>query len=218
MKALRDRYADEIRRRYPDIPRRVSGYNIDYLLPERGFHVARALVGSEGTCVTVLGARTRLVYSSPARSLLVLGYPDVYSAGDDILDVLDAGPIGLEGIDKRLIDNMTKKNIHPQGVRILPDGEGWLLAEFGGETGEESDQKAQKLVDALKRSRKGKAPSFKLCDDPAEQKTLWLVRESALGATARVPGNPDAWEGWGGFFGSPQRSGESPSRFAETSQ
>ena len=196
LKALRDRYADEIRRRYPDIPRRVSGYNIDYLLPERGFHVARALVGSEGTCVTVLGARTRLVYSSPARSLLVLGYPDVYSAGDDILDVLDAGPIGLEGIDKRLIDNMTKKNIHPQGVRILPDGEGWLLAEFGGETGEESDQKAQKLVDALKRSRKGKAPSFKLCDDPAEQKTLWLVRESALGATARVPGNPDAWEGW----------------------
>lgn len=196
LKALRDKYAEVIRKRYPDIPRRVSGYNLDYLLPERGFHVARALVGSEGTCVTVLGARTRLVYSSPARSLLVLGYPDVYSAGDDILEVLDAGPIGLEGIDKRLVENMAKTNIHPEGVRILPDGQGWLLAEFGGESSEESDQKAQKLIDALKRSRKGKAPSFMLLGDPAEQKSIWLVRESGLGATARVPGNPDAWEGW----------------------
>jgi hypothetical protein len=52
---LRDRYADLIRRRFPRIPRRVSGYNLDELLPENGFHVARSLVGSEGTCVTMLG-------------------------------------------------------------------------------------------------------------------------------------------------------------------
>src|SRR6266699_4718347 len=50
--ALRDRYANLIRERFPNIPRRVSGYNLDQLLPENGFHVARALVGTEGTCVT----------------------------------------------------------------------------------------------------------------------------------------------------------------------
>ncbi len=52
--ALRDRYADAIRTGFPKIPRRVSGYNLPYLLPEHGFNVARALVGSEGTCVMVL--------------------------------------------------------------------------------------------------------------------------------------------------------------------
>jgi len=196
LRALRDRYAGEIRTRYPDIPRRVSGYNLDYLLPERGFNVARALVGSEGTCAIVLQARTRLVHSPPARSILVLGYPDIYRAGDDILEVLDAGPIGLEGMDKKLIDNVAGKNLHPQGLRMLPGGEGWLLAEFGGETRAESEDKAQALINALKRSRKGKAPAFRLFTDPAEQKTIWLVREAALAATARVSGNTDAWEGW----------------------
>jgi FAD/FMN-containing dehydrogenase len=68
LNALRDKYAELIRARYPKIPRRVSGYNLDELLPENGFHVARALVGSEGTCVTILEATTRLVYSPPARS------------------------------------------------------------------------------------------------------------------------------------------------------
>ncbi|WP_162834448.1 FAD-binding oxidoreductase, partial [Amycolatopsis circi] len=49
LRRLRDEYADEIRRRFPDIPRRVSGYNLDSLLPEPGFDVAGLLVGSEST-------------------------------------------------------------------------------------------------------------------------------------------------------------------------
>src|SRR5690348_12968524 len=86
LKALRDKYADLIRQRFPNIPRRVSGYNLIWLLPENGFHVARALVGSECTCVTVLEATMRLVHNPPTRSLLVLGYPDVYHAGDHIME------------------------------------------------------------------------------------------------------------------------------------
>src|SRR5947208_6294167 len=97
MRDLRDRYVKLIRDRYPKIPRRVSGYNLDQLLPENGFHVARALVGSEGTCITILEAVTRLVDSPRARSLVLLGYRDVYSAGDHVVDILNFGPIGLEG-------------------------------------------------------------------------------------------------------------------------
>src|SRR5207248_3687158 len=103
LKRLRDRYADLIRARYPKIPRRVSGYNLDELLPENGFHVARALVGTEGTCVTVLEATAKLVHSPPFKSLLVLGYPDVFSAADHVTEILPFGPTGLEGIDDRLI-------------------------------------------------------------------------------------------------------------------
>src|SRR5207237_268634 len=120
LRGLVDRHADEIRARYPKIPRRVSGYNLDQLLPENGFNVARALVGTEGTCVTVLGARLRLVDSPPERALLVLGYPDVFCAADHVPDVLAHRPIGLEGIDDRLIQDMKAIGLHPEDVRLLP--------------------------------------------------------------------------------------------------
>ena len=121
LKALRDRYADEIRRRYPkNLPRRVSGYNLDDLLPENGFHVARALSGTEGTCVTVLEASLHLVHSPAVKSVLVLGYPDVYSAGDHVAEILEFQPIGLEGLDDVLVDDMKKKGIHPRTSPCCP--------------------------------------------------------------------------------------------------
>src|SRR5579885_559501 len=194
LRALRDRYGDLVRERYPKIPRRVSGYNLDELLPEKGFNVARALVGTEGTCVTVLEATTRLVYSPPARSLLVLGYPDAFSAGDHVMEVLAHGPVGLEGIDSRLVGYMRKKKLHPQDIELLPEGGGWLPVEFGGESKEESDERARRLMDELK--RQDHAPTMKLFDDPAQEHMVWEIRESGLGATAFVPGEPDAWPGW----------------------
>src|ERR1700761_4813343 len=97
LKNLRDKYAELIRKRYPKIPRRVSGYNLDQLLPENGFNVARALVGSEGTCVVILEAKARLVHSPPVRCLAALGYPDIYSAGDHVMEVLAGKPLGLGG-------------------------------------------------------------------------------------------------------------------------
>ena len=90
LRDLRDRYADEIRRRYPkNLPRRVSGFNLDDLLPENGFHVVRALSGTEGTCVTMLEASLHRLHSPAVKSLLVLGYPDVYRAGDHVPEILE---------------------------------------------------------------------------------------------------------------------------------
>jgi FAD/FMN-containing dehydrogenase len=192
--ALRDKYADLIRQRYPDIPRRVSSYNLPQLLPENGFHVARALVGSESTCVTVLEATVRLVESPPVRSLLVLGYPDVYTAGDHIMEVLAHRPIGLEDMDNILVDDIKKKGLHPQDIQLLPDGGGWLLVEFGGQSKEEADDQAHRLMAALQ--QQPNPPSMKLYDDPKQEQHIWLVRRSGLGATARMPGAKDTWEGW----------------------
>ena len=192
--ALRDRVAPLVRERYPRIPRRVSGYNLDELLPENGFQVARALVGTEGTCVTVLEATLRLVHSPPQRSLLVLGYPDVYSAADHIEEVMAAQPTACEGLDDRLIEDMKKKGLHPQDVTILPPGNGWLVVEFGGESKQEADDQAHALMDKLQKTRQ--PPSMKLFDDEQEEKMVWEVRESGLGATAFVPGAAPTWEGW----------------------
>src|SRR5439155_15428376 len=95
LRDLRDRYADLIRERYPQIPRRVSGYNLQQLLPENGFHVARALVGTESTCGTVLEAKLRLVPRPRAKSLLVLGFPSVGESGDAVPFCMEHWPIGL---------------------------------------------------------------------------------------------------------------------------
>ncbi|MGH7965456.1 MAG: FAD-binding and (Fe-S)-binding domain-containing protein, partial [Candidatus Binatia bacterium] len=184
----------------------VSGYNLPKLLPEHGFHIARALVGSEGTCVTILEATTRLVHSPPARLLLVLGYPDVYTAGDHIMDVLAHQPVGLEGIDDVLVDNLKKSGLHPEEVALLPEGGGWLLVEFGGENRPEANNRAHGLMAALQ--KKGSPPAMKLFDDLAQAAKIWEVRESGLGATAHVPGQKDTWEGWEDSSVPPEKLGD----------
>src|SRR3954454_12811382 len=206
MRDLRDRYADDVRSTYPDIPRRVSGYNLDDLLPENGFHVGAALTGSEGTLVTVLEAKVRLVDAPPARSLVILGFKDIATAADHVPEVLEHGPIGLEGMDERLVADMRRKGEHTSDVDLLPEGEGWLLAEFGGETREESDAKAEKMMRSL--GNGSGAPAMKLFDRQAVEMKLWKIRESGLGATAFVPGEEDAWEGWEDAAVPPEREGD----------
>ncbi|MGE5470522.1 MAG: FAD-binding and (Fe-S)-binding domain-containing protein [Bacteroidota bacterium] len=199
-------YGDEIRNRFPAIPRRVSGYNLPALLPENGFNVARALVGSEGTCVVILEAKLRLVEWPPARSLLVLGYPSVYEAGDHVPEIMAAGPIAMEGMDDRLVSDMKATHIHPGYLGLLPEGQGWLVVEFGGQDKEASDGRARALMDKLKGGRN--PPSMKLYDDPKEEGHVWKIRESGLGATAHVPDQPITWEGWEDSSVPPEKLGE----------
>ncbi len=213
-RAVRDflaRYASAIRTGFPDIPRRVSGYNLPALLDEGGPHLARSLVGSEGTLVTILSAKVRLVHSPRARVLLVLGYPSIFEAADHIPEIRESRPIGLEGIDDVLVDDMKRKKLHPERVRLLPEGRGWLLVELGGDTREDAESQARALMSRLERSPL--APSMKLFDDPREAEIVWKVRESGLGATARVPGLPDTWEGWEDSAVAPEKLGSYLRRF-----
>ena len=194
LKRIADRYGEQIRRRFPNIPRRVSGYNLPELLPENGFNVARSLVGTESTCAVTLEATVKLVWSPPGRSLVVLGYPNIYEAGDHVPEILGFKPIACEAIDALLVDNMKIKGLHPRDLKLLPDGRGWLLVEFGGENKSDSDDQARRLMDSLKKHRD--APAMKLYDDPGQEHLVWEIRESGLGATAWVPGEPVTWEGW----------------------
>ena len=205
LKKIVDANADRVRARYPRIPRRVSGYNLDELLPENGFNVARALVGTECTCVIVLEAKTRLVHSPPARSLLVLGYETIYDAADDVPRLLEYKPIGLEGFDDLLVGHMRAKDLHPEGVNLLPSGGGWLLVEFGGETQPESDEQARRLMADLEKTPH--PPAMKLMGTKRQQRMVWAVRESGLGATAHVRGQPPMWEGWEDAAVAPEKLG-----------
>ncbi len=193
LKALADHYGPFIRKGYPDIPRRVSGYNLNYLLPENGFHVARALVGSEGTCVTVLEATCRLVPSPPARVLLVIAYPDVYQCADHVPEIMEQGPIGLEGMDNLLTAYSRVKKMNLEGLDLLPGGGGWLLAEFGGQTLGEAESQARAAMAALRRN--ATSPNMRLLTG-LDAKLVWDVRESALGVVSHQPGEALKWEGW----------------------
>jgi FAD/FMN-containing dehydrogenase/Fe-S oxidoreductase len=206
LRRLRDEYADEIRRRYPDIPRRVSGYNLDSLLPEHNFDVAGLLVGSESTLVTVLRAELELVPVLSERSLIVLGYPDIYRAGDAVPAILPHEPIALEGVDHKLITDEQLKGLNPQAIAELPEGAAFLMVQFGGNSTEEVDEQGKKLLEALHETEH--EPDVAFYDDPDREAELWAVREAGLGATAHVPHRPDTFEGWEDSAVAPDRLGD----------
>jgi len=190
---IRDRYANLIREKFPDIPRRVSGYNLDELLPERGFHVARALVGSEGTCVNIVSAELNLTASPPHRVLTALVFNDKFLAADYVPRVLEYKPIGLEGFDSLILEFMRRKGIAPRDLPLLPEGHGFLLVEMGAWDAGEAQAKAEDLVRAAHTWPDVPIARIYTKEEAAR---VWRVRESALGATVFVPGEEEGWEGW----------------------
>src|SRR5262245_14550957 len=146
LKGIADKYGDLIRARFPKIKRRVSGYNLDQLLPENGFNVARALVGSEGTCALTLQAEVSLVASPRERVLVVLGFRDIFAAGDAVPKLLAAGPIACEGLDQNIIGGLRERRLVLDDIALLPAGAGWLMLEFGGATRDEANARAQAVL------------------------------------------------------------------------
>jgi FAD/FMN-containing dehydrogenase/Fe-S oxidoreductase len=198
LRELRDRYAGLIRERFPKLSRRVSGYNLDELLPERGFHVARALAGSEGTCVSILEATVRLHPAPRVRVLVVVGYEDVVRAAESVPEVLREEPIGLEGMDRFLVDNGYVRASYRDTLALLPPGDAWLMVEFGGGSLEEAVGRARRLASG---------PNAVLVESPARQARIWQVREAGVATTSRDPRLGDGWPGW-------EDSAVPPERFA----
>ena len=202
LRQLADSYAPLIRDRYPDIPRRVSGYNLDELLPENGFNLARALTGTESTCVLVLEATVRLLPDPPDQALLVIGYPDAAAAADHVPELLGGeGLIGLEGFDGAVIDNIRKHGEHPAGIDELPEGGAWLLAEYGGSSQDEANRRAEAA------GRTVSSGETKLFEDPRHEAEIWEIRRSGCEYT-RIPGKHSSLAGWEDAAVSPERLGD----------
>src|SRR5262249_9772945 len=174
LKAIADKYGDLIRSRFPKIKRRVSGYNLDQLLPENGFNVARALVGSEGTCALTLEVEAKLVESPRERVLAVLGFADIFAAGDAVPRLLESGPIACEGLDERIIGGLRERRLALEDIALLPPGNGWLMLEFGAASRGEARARARGVLAAF--------PGL-LVDDPARIARLWSIRETGASAT-----------------------------------
>ena len=205
MRALRDGYADEIRRRYPDIPRRVSGYNLDSLLPENNFNVAGLLVGSESTLVTVLHAEIALVRQPKAHVLALCGFPDIAAAGDAVKHILPHDPAALEAFDDRLVSLEHVKHLAAGALEKLPPGNAWLIVQFNGEDPDEAAAKAEDMLSAIG-GEVGDAAS--VIKDAGQQERVWKAREAGLGATAHQPNGHDTHAGWEDAAVPPGRLGD----------
>jgi len=212
------RAADLVTERFPDLSRRVSGFNLDQLLPGRPAHVARLLVGTESTCVLVTEAVVRLIPDPAHRRLVILAYRDVFEAADavpSLLAALQEGLLGLEGFDVTLVRQMQDRRLNAEHLRLLPELDravresrgGWLLAEIGADDPAEADERTARFVAAMRAASPTPAAASRTVDDPAEQRGAWAIRESALGATALRGDGTHNLEGWEDAAVPPQKLG-----------
>ncbi|MEU2929973.1 FAD-linked oxidase C-terminal domain-containing protein [Streptomyces sp. NPDC007251] len=169
-----------LRTGFPDLPRRISGYALDALLPEKGADVARSFCGSEGTLAILTEAVVRLVPAPRARALAVLGYGEESAAAEAAAGLLAHGPLTVEGMAADLVRS-------PAG---LPKGGAWLFVETGGESAAEARARAEAIV------RAADVVDSLVVTDPAAQRTLWRIREDASGTATRMPDGSEAWPGW----------------------
>ncbi|MEU0052293.1 FAD-linked oxidase C-terminal domain-containing protein [Streptomyces sp. NPDC006309] len=200
-------YLADIRRGFPKIPRRVSGYNLDSLLPENGFDLAKALVGSEGTLVTVLRAELDLVPVPACQSLLVLGYDDICAAADDVSRLLEhCSPTQLEALDGRMAQLMREERAYLDSLAVLPEGDSWLMIQYSGDSQEDVDGQAHALLRAIGRDESDANVAFS--DNPEREQKMLRAREAGLGVTARPPDGRETWEGWEDSAVPPERLGD----------
>ena len=204
LRNLRDRYADLIRKTYrpvTELPRRVSGYNLDELLPERGFNVARALVGTEGTCITATEITLLLTPALLKRVTVVVQYKELADAAEHVGEIIDWKPIGLEAIDEELFHDEMLEHMDTEGLKELPrSGRGaWLLIEFGADSQEEAHDTAKRFQEWMihkKHYEKDRIKRFGKGEPGGSPELIWKLREGGLGATSFPPGDKDHWPGW----------------------
>lgn len=189
--SLRNRYHRLIEDRFPKIPRLVSGFEgLEALVPGRDFNVAKAVTGTEGTCVIVLDAAVKLVPRPNARAIALLSFGDIFAAADAIPALLEQRPDGIEGFDDKMFDAV-RHSRSGEGLKAYPKGRGFLIVEAGGDTPEESQSNVRRMVE-----RAHTGANYHVVTNSAEQKRVWEAREAALGVTAFVRGQPEHWPGW----------------------
>jgi FAD/FMN-containing dehydrogenase/Fe-S oxidoreductase len=175
------------------LPRQVSGYQLHHLLPEHGFDMARALVGTEGSCAVVTAATVRLVATAQASTLLTLGYHDVVDAAEDVPEILRRNPTAVEGMDEAIVATMRARR-GADSVTGLPEGRAWLYVELDGDDQAAVDARAAELLDVLE--ARGRLTGGRVVHSPAERRSLWRVREDGAGLAARLVDGGESWPGW----------------------
>lgn len=197
-----------VRTQFGKFGRQVSGYSLEHLLPENGFNLAKALVGTEGTLGITTEVTLGLVDRPTDSVLVVLGYPDMAAAADAVPALLPHKPVAIEGIDKRIVDVVTARKGAGR-VPELPQGKGWLMVELAGRRVEELSALAAQMV------RDADALDSMVITDAKQAATIWRIREDGSGLSARSMENRPAHAGWEDSAVPPERLGDYLREFDE---
>ena len=178
----------EIRATYPDIMRRVSGYNLDEFLVDDPFNMTRMVVGSEGTLCVVTEAKLNLVPRPTMTALSVLHHVDIVQSSEAIAEILKHGPSSIEVMDKILLDRSRESLGHSGGMSFIEGDPGALLAvEFYGE----SEAELAAKLEALKQDMESKRLAYACVNllDRAGQNSVWNIRKAGLGLLMSIHGD-----------------------------
>ncbi len=201
MRAFTASNEELIRHELPPWPRRVSGYALDWLLPDNGPDHAKAMAGTEGTCAVVARAVVRLVRPPRARALLVLGFGDDIEGAGRVPALLTAAPFTVESLSAELL-GLAQARAEDVG---LPEGGAWLMVEARADDAAGAREHARRLAGSIGRSLD--SPDVRFIDDPAAQAALWSIREDGAGHSARLADGTKAWPGFEDSAVPPERLG-----------
>ncbi len=187
--------AEEIRRRFPRILRRVSGYNLDALCdqwtntpPAQLVSLVPLLVGSEGTLAVVTEAELALVPRPRVRGLLVPHFTSLGAAMDALAACLEFGPSAVELLDRMLLD-LARENLSLKDTMTVVQGrpEALLMVEFSGQSAAEVVDRIEKLQTRLHEVAGVTALVPAL--EPALRDPLWNLRRDAVPLLYGMPGD-----------------------------
>lgn len=177
--------ADEIRRRFPRILRRVSGYNLDVMCDaltargQRPVGLVPLLIGSEGTLAVVTHAELDLIPRPKARGLLVPQFASLAAAMDAVAACLEFQPSAVEVIDHLMLD-LARENLSLRDTMALISGRpaAVLMVEFS------SDHQAQ-VRDRVERlgKRLGEVAGLTAVVaalEPEKRDPLWNLRAASM--------------------------------------
>ena len=202
LEALASAHLADLRTELQTIPRQVSGYHLGHLLPEKGFDVARALAGSEGTCAVILRARVRLVPKPGPTALLCLGYGSTVDSATDVMTMLELKPSAIEGLDSSIVDIMRHRR-GPDSVRSLPRGDAYVMVEFSADELERAAAQCERLLARLREN--GRVVDHVIVTETAERAKLWRVREDGAGLSSKRVDGVQTWPGWEDSAVAPER-------------
>ena len=189
-----------IRPQFGTFSRQVSGYSLEWLLPENGFDVAKFLAGSEGTLAVITRATVRLVADAPYKTMLALGYPTMPDAADAMPAILPFSPTAVEGMDRRIVD-VVSRALGADAVPRLPEGDGWVFVELADDDVDRLAERARGLLAA------SGCLDGEVVDDLVVAAALWKIRADGAGL-AGVSLERPAHAGWEDAAVPPARLGD----------
>jgi FAD/FMN-containing dehydrogenase/Fe-S oxidoreductase len=189
---------EEVRRRFPRILRRVSGYNLDVLdrglsafhngMPAAPMGLHQLIIGSEGTLAVVTDVELGLVRKPACRGLLVPHFASLAAAMDALQACLEFQPSAVELIDQMLLD-LARNNLSLKDTMAAVQGRpaALFMVEFSGDQERDVADRVEKLGKRLRGVQGVTALVPAL--NASLRNPLWSLRSAALPLLLGLPGD-----------------------------